>query len=171
MSELFQHHMTDSPLWSVLIDAANLEHDGDWPVVEVAPVGGLPVGGAFITMRLDYSERITSDEIIYADDNGPGWLFTYSLDTPYDLWDVRLDLQEPANIVTPGYLMRHFEDALNAGETVRFQCVEVDTYVCDECREQEDLQDRCINDHLLGWALVYASTPTVQTLNGEGKES
>lgn len=169
MSEpLYQHHRRDTPRWIALIDAANLEHTGDWPVVQV----DLAIGAELV----DYQDRIT-EEVIYAQPMGPHggqWQLDYTVDYPYgdaENWTVNAELFEPANIVTPGLLDRLFGEEMEAGATVRFQCVVVDTYDCEDCEGGDGPEGGC--DHTFGWALVYAihHTETVQSLNREGSAS
>lgn len=170
MSEpIFQHHRSDSERWSRCIDAANLKHTGDWPVVQVDLSMGVEL--------VDWQDRIV-EEVIYAQPKGPRggqWALDFSTSYPYfeeGGWVTAAELFEPANIVTPGLLDLLFGEELEAGATVRFQCVVVDTYDCDDCRDDEDADtNEC--DHTLGWALVYTihHTETVQTLNGEGSAS
>lgn len=151
MSDIYQHHRSDSERWSRLIDAANLEHTGDWPVVQV----DMSLGAELV----DYQDRLV-EEVIYANDLGDGkWALDYSTSYPYfeeGGWSIDDELFEPANIITPGLLDRLFGDELEAGATVRFQCTVVDTYDCDDCRDREVDNDNCNNDHTLGWALIWA---------------
>jgi hypothetical protein len=148
IAPIFQHHRSDSPRWSALIDAANLEHDGDWPVVQVSLASGAEL--------VDWQERIT-EEVIYANDRGNGtWSLDYQVDHPYggDDWAVSANLYEPANFVTPGLLDGLFGGDLEQGATVRFQCVLTDSYDCEDCRDGEQPEGGC--DHLIGWSLVWA---------------
>ena len=151
MSEpIFAHHRSDGPLWRVLIDAANLEHEGDWPVVQVTL--------AMSAELVDHQESIT-EEVIYADNVLGDWRLDYSVSFPYntDDWTVSAKLYEPANIIPPAMLKGLFGEELEAGRTVRFHATIVDSYDCDDCRElppNEALAQNC--DHTLGWALVWA---------------
>jgi len=154
IAPIYQHHRGDSPTWAALVDAANLEHDGDWPVVQVSLASGAEL--------VDWQEKLV-DEVIYAQDHGDGqWHLDYSTDADYaEHWDLNDHLYEPANIITPGMLNGLFGEELAAGATVRFQAVVVDTYDCEDCHGQDDDENAgqepvgfC--DHTLGWALIWA---------------
>lgn len=137
-----------SDRWDLLVKAVDLEHDSDWGVVEVGPWG---------VKLLDPGERLT-EEVLYFKAATDALPSEWPVPIEYVDWGAHIEVCEPANIITPGWVSYLFEDDLDAGSTIRFQAVILDTYDCDECAgDTENDGGQC--DHTFGWGLVWYVAP------------
>lgn len=151
MTEIYARHRSDSPLYGLCIDAANLEHIEDWPTLLIEPDENR------VTVQDD---SIMSDWPTVEFINGTPTPLELIVDSPYgsDEWDLRFEWMEPANIITPYWLHSVVFDGGRLTEPAIIQPQVYQTYDCDDCRdvEDDDERDALQCDHIAGWVLAIA---------------
>ena len=130
---------TNSPLYKLCSQAADLSDRSDWQAVRIDPIAGTVATVDGLT-----------EEVIYLDPD------TQRLDYSVNGNDAHLYshlLRDPAHILTSWLLWDELFHNGDLSEPVTFQPVVVDVYDCDECPTDDD-GDGCPSDHNAGWALI-----------------